>query len=537
MSTDSISNTLFGIFFILSAFNMFHMVYIASQGLFILNKWYKKIDELNIDPDSISDDELDEFEESAESESFISSLIDKVKKIAVNSHDLSVNEIHEIIDDDVMKWEQGVNASANRFIMLGVLFTVLGLFSGLPDRTVDTEVIKNLLGNFKVAFITTILGIIFSAISKAVQSFIAGKRDLFRYSIVLMIKSHIVPRYAIKDADEKNLGKMLRSITKSSNELQRAADAVSQMAESAKIGTENVENAVSGFAVITEKMSQREDALITNLGNLGKHLVNVQTSLDDTFPTLTDSIRQDISDHAAASAAYIQSIEDLKNEQTDINKKMGKALKNISDSQKKMGAFFGKDFIEIFKVSLKDLTDQYVGHIDEILNGINTMRSRLDDNTITKDDFESQISDLMKLYNDKVSGIYDEVISIKPGLEELKTTLNGIESLNEDKQSAVNDLKKLTNDISEKLSSVHDNVYSVMSNMDTAKENTVLLDIDQMTPIRDDLSLLRLDLNSVKVQIDALMKSVDNISKMGVSGTSIFDGIRNIFPGSGEDKK
>ena len=35
---------------------------------------------------------------------------------------------------------------------------------------------------------------------------------------------------------------MLRSITKSSNELQRAADAVSQMAESAKIGTDNVYN-------------------------------------------------------------------------------------------------------------------------------------------------------------------------------------------------------------------------------------------------------------------------------------------------------
>ena len=46
---------------------------------------------------------------------------------------MPVHEIHEIIDDDIMKWEARINASANLFLMFGVLFTVLGLFSGLLE--------------------------------------------------------------------------------------------------------------------------------------------------------------------------------------------------------------------------------------------------------------------------------------------------------------------------------------------------------------------------------------------------------------------
>ena len=71
---------------------------------------------------------------------------------------MPVHEIHEIIDDDIMKWEARINASANLFLMFGVLFTVLGLFSGLPGGEIDPNVIKNLLANFKIAFSDNNLG-------------------------------------------------------------------------------------------------------------------------------------------------------------------------------------------------------------------------------------------------------------------------------------------------------------------------------------------------------------------------------------------
>ena len=142
----------------------------CSSRKSIFDKWSPKIDELNDVPESVSNEEIDDFEGQTEDDKFIHEIIEKVKKIAVNSRDMPVHEIHEIIDDDIMKWESGINASANLFLMFGVLFTVLGLFSGLPGGEIDPNVIKNLLANFKIAFQTTIWGIIASSIAKLLQT-------------------------------------------------------------------------------------------------------------------------------------------------------------------------------------------------------------------------------------------------------------------------------------------------------------------------------------------------------------------------------
>ena len=79
-----------------------------------------------------------------------------------------------------------------------------------PSRgEIDPNVIKNLLANFKIAFQTTIWGIIASSfsIAKLLQIYISQMRDRFRYSLVLLIKNLIVPKYAIQEADEKILEK------------------------------------------------------------------------------------------------------------------------------------------------------------------------------------------------------------------------------------------------------------------------------------------------------------------------------------------
>ena len=257
MIVEIVSDNLFGLFSILSLANLFFLLYTVNQAKSIFDKWSPKIDELNDVPESVSNEEVEEFEGQTEDDNFIYGIIEKVKKIAVNSRDMPVHEIHEIIDDDIMEWESRINTSANAFLMLGVFFTVLGLFSGLPGGEIDPNVIKNLLSNFKIAFQTTIYGIFGSLIAKSLQLYISQRRDRFRYSLVLLIKNLIVPKYAIQEADEKNLGKMLRTISKSSIELEKAATAVQQMAEGTRVGTENIERGINQFADVTEKMSDR----------------------------------------------------------------------------------------------------------------------------------------------------------------------------------------------------------------------------------------------------------------------------------------
>ena len=441
---------------------------------------------------------------------------------------MPVHEIHEIIDDDIMKWEARINASANLFLMFGVLFTVLGLFSGLPGGEIDPNVIKNLLANFKIAFQTTIWGIIASSIAKLLQIYISHMRDRFRYSLVLLIKNLIVPKYAIQEADEKNLGEMLRTISKSSTELEKAAIAVQQMAEGTKVGTENIEKSINQFADVTEKMSDREDSLISSLSKLRENLNNIKVSLNETFPELVDSMRNDIRDYHTNNTTSIEGIKDLRDEQVKINKRMEKSLIKISDSQKKMGEFFGNDFTDIFKVSLKEISDQYIGHIDEIRAGVGSLQTKLD-NTVSSNDINTQFSNFKKIFNDKISDIYDEVTPIRPGIESLATSLNNIQSLDENKQAKISELHTIAEDMSKKVVSLHENIYSMTSAMQRVGENTLFAEKEQIEPIKDDLTVLSADLGSIKDEMNKLIKSVDNISKLGGAGTSILDGIKIYF--------
>ena len=201
-----------------------------------------------------------------------------------------------------------------------------------------------------------------------------------------------------------------------------------------------------------------------------------------------------------------------------------------------MGEFFGNDFTDIFKVSLKEISDQYIGHIDEIRKGIAGLQTKLD-NTVSSDDIDSHFSDFKKLFNDKISDIYEEVTPIRPGIESLRTSLSNIQSLDEDKQIRISELHTIATDMSNKVVSLHDSIYSMTSTMERVGENTLFVEKEQIEPIKDDLSALSADLSSLKDEMNKLIKSVDNISKLGVTGTSILDGIKNIFPGSKEDTK
>ena len=159
------------------------------------------------------------------------------------------------------------------------------------------------------------------------------------------------------------------------------------------------------------------------------------------------------------------------------------------------------------------------------------------DNTVSSNDINTQFSDFKKIFNDKISDIYDEVTPIRPGIESLATSLNNIQSLDENKQAKISELHTIAEDMSKKVVSLHENIYSMTSAMQRVGENTLFAEKEQIEPIRDDLTVLSADLGSIKDGMNKLIKSVDNISKLGGAGTSILDGIKNIFPGSKQDAK
>ena len=137
------------------------------------------------------------------------------------------------------------------------------------------------------------------------------------------------------------------------------------------------------------------------------------------------------------------------------------------------------------------------------------------DNTVSSDDINTQFSDFKKIFNDKISEIYDEVTPIRPGIESLATSLSNIQSLDEDKQAKISELRTIAEDMSKKMVSLHENIYSMTSAMQRVGENTLFAEKEQIEPIKDDLTVLSADLGSIKDEMNKLIKSVDNISKLG----------------------
>ena len=80
---------------------------------------------------------------------------------------------------------------ANAFIILGVLFTVLGLYTGLVGlEDYSAKNVALLLGQLRIAFISTIVGILGSGtILLLVKFTISPRREKFSYNLILFAKN------------------------------------------------------------------------------------------------------------------------------------------------------------------------------------------------------------------------------------------------------------------------------------------------------------------------------------------------------------
>ena len=81
MIADISSDNLLRLFFLLTFANSFFLITTVVRAKSIFDKWSPKIDELNDVPESVSNEEIDDFEGQTEDDKFIHEIIEKVKKL------------------------------------------------------------------------------------------------------------------------------------------------------------------------------------------------------------------------------------------------------------------------------------------------------------------------------------------------------------------------------------------------------------------------------------------------------------------------
>jgi|APSaa5957512535_1039671.scaffolds.fasta_scaffold14805_3 archaellum component FlaC len=537
---------LFGVF---SSINALYAFINIENAIRIIREWNPRIIHLNESVDGVDELDIDEFEKESETTPLISNTIRKIKYITRKSSDLSVNEIHEVIDDDIMKWENRLNFASNNFIMLGVFFTVLSLFSAIPDEP-TTDKIADFLASFKFAFQTTIIGLVLASFTKFLENYIGGKREDFRYNLVLLVKTILVPKYSIPEVDEKNLGELVLSISSSSNALKKAATSIEGLASKTQVGTENIEKAVSGFTVITEKMIKREDSLNRSLGNLSNYLIEIQKNLDKTITPLSNSILEELSQNAVRNEVNLNQIAEFRDSQMAINDNINSSLSMISDSNEQLGKFFGKEFKNIFKKSLEELNIDYMLKLDEISNYITDLTTKLvekikddsNDESISdlktilvekiKDDLNDEsISDLTNLMQDKFSNIENEISNIHSPINNLKKDLGKFDSAFEAHQDSITSIEESINKLNETLKIIHDSVYKIQ---DITDQTDFIKMNENTNQVLDGIKSVYQSVETVKSELNNILDKINELPEGKSVG--IVSGFRKVF-GGGNFKK
>ena len=183
---------LFFVFSGLSVINAIYLFAIFLQGKDLFQVWNKNFFIYNGEPENITEDRIVEIEkEAASSHSLVSDLISRIREISSDRKELSLDEIHEIIDPKISSYEIKLNQGASTFIYFGLFFTVAGLLFGLLKLQdgFDANSIKAMLSNLEVAFSTTIIGLILSIFPKNGQSYISRLSDSFRHSFTVFARN------------------------------------------------------------------------------------------------------------------------------------------------------------------------------------------------------------------------------------------------------------------------------------------------------------------------------------------------------------
>ena len=509
---------LFYIFCVFAISNSISIYIQFSRSNHLFKYWNKKLLILNEESDEMSDEELEIVKKDAIAYPFISEMINRLSEISKKSEGLNLVEIHEIIDPSINRPVSRLNQGASSFIILGLFFTVAGLLGGLFNlKEFNAQTIKLLLSNLQVAFSTTIIGIILASIPKLGQFRIEKLSENYRYQFTLFARNKLIPHYAIRKAD-KDLGEVVRQIERSSTELKKAAESVLQLAQNTELSTSRVENAVQGFADVTEKMKQREDDLIKSLSQISSNLSTSQANIESVFIPMIDQLKQDLLNRDINIESNFKTLTNIQDSQSKLNINIDKAMSELIDTNKQIGKFFNEKFEDSFKASMDQLNETYAKKIEKLVSDLKSLSDTIDINT--KDNELKQNNH----YNNVKTMLESLLIEIKEKIDsykfpseeiinELTNLKNDVNNTNDQHKSHFEDLKTISGQITEKIELANSTIHKVSTEVNLLKKENI-------EKISNNLLKVHAQINEIEKQF----KEIKKISKSKSKSKNILSG-------------
>ena len=501
-----------------SAAVIFTIIAIALvvAGFILTFSWYRNFSSWNthleilcLQGEETTDEDVSEFEASSSKSVFLRNLLTIVRRYAKGSKELSSQEIHSIIDEKILYPEDRLIFIANLSILTGLVFTVYGIFLALNYLTFSgsnfssdlSELMGGLLDRFVIAFYSTIAGVVLSVFARFGQLVIRHAREPFQNSFVIYAKNILVPRVGIPDT-ERDLGKLVRSITKSSTSISKASDALIDLSQKTQLGTEKIIESVEGFITVTDTMKEREDIQSSVLQRISSNLNNMKSALRD-ITTPIEHLRQDLLDREQKIGPELEMLKLNYNEQVDLNKRVSLSLSKVEKSVQLLGNFFSNDFQQVLDRSMEKLTKDQINRINKIQNSLDALKKSLED--------QSEINDISQ----KITEIDKRIRDLK---DDLKKSFN-------DQNSTIEYLKTASKKINSKLEvqgkDIGENILSIekiVSDRNRVYEriqkdiNILKKKLDEL--IQGEMSVNATAINTLKDDVSKIVKQLSNYNSL-----------------------
>jgi len=515
--TDLIQSNLIYIFFALAALNAIWLIKVYSEAFELFSLWNKKLLALNEESDGFTLEEIEEVRSESVSHPIVSEMIGRISEISKKGDGLNLVEIHEIVDPTINRSESKLNQGANNFILLGLLFTVTGLLTGLFNLQDEFNAftIKLMLQNLEVAFSTTIYGLLLASLPKLGQFKIEKLSETFRHHFVLFARNKLIPHYSVRKA-EKDLGEVVRQIERSSTELQRAAESVLQLSRNTELSTSRVEAAVQGFSDVTEKMKQREDDLIKSMSQISNNLAATKSGMESTFIPMIDQLKQDLLNRDINMDSSIKTLTNVQATQGQLNSAVKNAMAEIVKANEQIGKFFNERFETSFNNSMDQLNATYEQKIENLVVGLQSLSETVDSNNKTSEIQQNEHYIQVKTtLENLLNEVKQKVDSYRFPSEEIKNNLSGLKNdlstSNELNIMRFKDLETKNDQFLNKINSLHVTIDKIASEISSIKKDNVGKIIKDLSKVASQLKDLEDDLKSIK-------KSAKNKGKGGLKG-------------------
>ena len=509
ISADPILFALWALFILIISSIGVYAYSIKRRSTKFFKKWNSILQQINGLKQTERDHGQAEFDENAKNDPYFNKIITHVKEIVKTSKELSINEIGSLTDDLILSFEHKLNSVSGSFFFVGISFTILGLFVALntislPETNValrsTDEILSSLVKNFQLAFISTIIGVILSAITKFTQFRLSQFREPFQYNLLLYIKNVIIPVHSIPEV-EKDLGELVRTLSQSSSSLMETSDQLSDLVRNTQLSTESIVESVETFSDVTEKMGVREEKLTSALSNLSKFLTDLRGGFKEIVAPI-DALRNDLIDRDQSIGLQIDFVRRIYDKQMQIDSSITSILGHTRDSVNKIGEFFNENFTPSFKEAMKDLSEEQKGILEEVKFNTETTRGIVESMpdpsvisremkalgnifTSTKDKLENNLAALSNSFQ----VLYNETITINSNVNKRTNYIS----------NRVNEIQKLLSKDSEFRNSI-DSDFKLIT--------------DKLEKQRNDPNRIIETLNSIEIGINKIIENYGKINSL-----------------------